>query len=802
MSRGRAAAAVAAFAALASACLGQTDFRCATHAQCGEPGSGAFCEVNGHCSVYDARCELSGRRYVEHAGSDSDTCVARSCEANAIASLVAGDTHACVRRVDGTVACWGRNDDGQLGDGSHTPSAAAVEVGGLDDTIAIAAGDRHTCAVRTGGAVVCWGADDTGQLGDGGGASRSIPTPVAGLANARAVAAGDDFSCALRNDGTVVCWGADDAGQLGDNGAAAGTRLPSPVIGLTAGVRSIAARGRHACALDEDDLVWCWGNNENGQLGDGTAISKPSPELVPDLTDVIAIATGRAHSCAATRIGGLRCWGDDADNQIAGTDSPADPVPIVGQATAVAAGDRHTCAIDRPDGAIYCFGANDMGQLGVPMTSGFPTRVGPFDVVRAIAAGGAFSCALTVDDAVFCWGDHRWGQLGMGGAVIRPTPVRVPDVVAATAVGAGGAHTCVVAPAADGSGVPGISCWGANQAGQLGDGMLVDSGKRVTTIRQLGATAVATGGAHTCAVTTANDGDLECWGQAGSGQLGLGSSPSATQDKPYPSQVSLFPGADPRVRVVAAGGAHTCVKAVASASLRCFGANDHGQLGSGSTMTGYGFVDATLGPSAAIAISVTAGAAHTCALDGSGGVWCWGRGDEGQVGDGERTDRLAPVMLALGPGVTPTAVVAGGAHSCALVSGGRVLCWGRGDEGQVATADKTDALVPTAVAGIDGAVAIAAGSAHTCIVTGDATARCWGANEHGQLGNGATADSAAAVEVAGLADVQRLTAGGAHTCALLGDGTVSCWGDDSIGQLGDHATLTAATPQLARIACR
>jgi alpha-tubulin suppressor-like RCC1 family protein len=294
---------------------------------------------------------------------------------------------------------------------------------------------------------------------------------------------------------------------------------------------------------------------------------------------------------------------------------------------------------------------------------------------------------------------------------------------------------------------------------------------------------------------------MECWGGAAAGQLGLGNTPPATQDKPYPSMVPLFDGANPRVRVIAAGGTHTCVKAVASASIRCFGANDHGQLG-GGPLPPYGYADATLGMGAATATSVTAGAAHTCALDTDGRVWCWGRGDEGQIGDGARGDRPAPTLLALGDGVTATDVAAGGAHSCALVTTGKVLCWGRGAEGQVASAGKTDVLTPTPVAGIEGALAIVTGGAHTCAIAADRGVLCWGANEHGQLGNGGTGDSETPVEVAGIADARALAAGGAHTCALRGDGTLSCWGDDSVGQLGDGATLIAATPQLARIACR
>ena len=136
--------------------------------------AGAFCEIDGRCSVPDGECP-SRRRYVHRAGGASDACVGVSCASNPIRTISGGGSHACLLRADGAVLCWGRNDDGQLGDGTRTPRSVPVRV--LDDAIALAAGERHTCAVRAGGTVACWGADDTGQLGDGGGTPTGSPRP-------------------------------------------------------------------------------------------------------------------------------------------------------------------------------------------------------------------------------------------------------------------------------------------------------------------------------------------------------------------------------------------------------------------------------------------------------------------------------------------------------------------------------------------------------------------------------------------------------------------------------------------------
>ena len=253
-------------------CLPQGDFRCHDHAAC---GGGASCEVDGRCSAADVRCP-SGRRYLAHEGDASSTCVGDSCAGDPLVEVAAGADHACARRRDGSVSCWGRNDDGQLGDGTRTPRALDVAVKDLAGAVSVAAGQRHTCAATSKGEVLCWGADDAGQLGDGGGPSRARPLAVAGISTALAVSAGEAFSCAVLTDGTVQCWGDNSLGQLGDGGDAKPDRLPTTVFALT-GVRALSGKWQHVCALRDDETLWCWGANSAGQLGDGSSWSKDEP---------------------------------------------------------------------------------------------------------------------------------------------------------------------------------------------------------------------------------------------------------------------------------------------------------------------------------------------------------------------------------------------------------------------------------------------------------------------------------------------------------------------------------------------
>ncbi len=790
----------------ATSCLGPGDFRCHAHGDCGPTTSNSFCEIDGRCSLPDLTCP-SRRRYREREGAASNACVGATCADNPVHAMAAGSSHACLLRDDGVVSCWGRNDDGELGDGTTTPHSLPTPVKGLTTAKAIATGESHSCAVLENGGVSCWGANDAGQLGSAGGASR-MPVAVPDVTGAIAVAAGAAFSCAVISDGTVRCWGDNSMGQLGDGGDATSGRRATPVFALT-GVRTLSAHWQHACATRDDETLWCWGDNSMGQLGDGSFTVRAQPVRALGLAAVTDVATGRAHTCAATRADGLFCWGNNNVGQL-GRDAPgpiALPtlVPIVTNPIAVAAGATHTCAI-RQGGATLCWGGNPSGQLGDGSLSTVPIPVpvvglGP---MTAIVAGGAFSCGRAADGATFCWGDDRYGELGLGTAMLRTRPARVVGIEKATSLAAGAAHTCVVA-GASGVGASAttsrVSCWGANQAGQLGDATMNDRAHPASIKGEIDATRLAAGRAHSCAVTS--DGALWCWGRAGSGQLG----PARNVDTPQPTPVAL--GGRALVSDAAAGDAYTCAT-LADHTALCFGANGDGQLGDGTTKDRPTPAAVLAGATALGAIdTLVAGAAHACARLTDGGLRCWGRGTDGQLGVGTTMSAALPLTPTLGNGAAAR-LAAGAAHTCAVDDNvGGVWCWGRGAEGQLGVGPvgvgqpvtDADTRAPLAVPGLANARALATGAAHTCAVTSDHTVLCWGANAFGELGDGTTTDRATPTPVVGLTEVEELAAGDAHTCARRTDGTTWCWGADTSGQLGDDAVLTHNTPQLARLAC-
>jgi alpha-tubulin suppressor-like RCC1 family protein len=605
------------------------------------------------------------------------------------------------------------------------------------------------------------------------------------------IAAGRDFSCVGVAGGGVSCWGDDSVGQLGDGNAAAGPHAPAAVAGLD-GITTLAAHWQHTCGLSGAGLLTCWGANSKGQIGDGSTTGPRPPTLINDpsasapLPMFSQVTTGKAHTCALAA-SDIYCWGDNGEGQInqTGLNAPVTtPTPIAGMVTDpiwVAAGGQHTCAVSTV-GHVACWGADDSGQ-----------HDGTIDNASQVFAGAAFSCALAGDGALFCWGDNHFGQLAIGGDTVRPTPAPVSNLAHVGAFAAGGAHNCATAD--DAEGAPALFCWGANGSGQLGNGSLTDAPdvtRISTTLQPIG---IAAGGAHTCAFPA--DKELRCWGWGASGQLGL--APGSDRVITVPTIKDLVPpvGGD-GVFAVATGAAHTCVGATISASVLCFGLDIDGQLGDGQMVAG--------GPDPVASFlgkpkQLVAGDAHTCALDGAGLIWCWGRGDEGQLGDGNGAGHASPTMVALGNGAgAADAIAAGAAHTCAL-AGDRVLCWGRNAEGQLGAPQAAPLLAPQPVSGLRPAQAIATGGHHTCAIVDDATVACWGANESGQLGNGDTTSANAPMPVVGLTQVDGIVAGGAHSCAHRTDGTVWCWGANTSGQLGDGVVLASGQRLLARVAC-
>lgn len=288
-----------------------------------------------------------------------------------IASIDSGEAFTCIQTDFGALYCWGRNTEGQLGDGTSVMSPTPVAVGGLDGTVeSFSAGRQHLCAQLTGGSLRCWGDNLTGQLGDGTNLNRATPTAVSGLSEAiSSVASGFDHTCAVSNSGNVFCWGDNTFGQLGDDGVSIDSNVPTAVVGISGDAAGVAAGGYHNCVWTTAGALLCWGDNFYGQLGNAIFEDHLIPTAVAGLGGAVQAAdAGDSFTCGLLLSGELQCWGENLDGQL-GDGTTVDrtapvTVSVLGDSVVeIGLGQFHACA-ETDLGEGYCWGDNSFGQLG------------------------------------------------------------------------------------------------------------------------------------------------------------------------------------------------------------------------------------------------------------------------------------------------------------------------------------------------------------------------------------------------------------------------------------------------------
>ena len=334
---------------------------------------------------------------------------------NPTIKIAAGVSHSLALKEDGTVWACGRNERGQLGDGTNVNQTNPVQVLNLTNVKNLAAGSYHNFAIKEDGTVWSWGYNQYGELGDGTTTLRSTPVQISNLTNVNILAAGDHHSLCLKKDGTVWAWGSNYYGQLGD-GTTTQKSTPVQVTNLT-NVKNLAAGYFHSLALKEDGTVWAWGNNNNGQLGDGTSSHKSTPVQVSNLSTVKTLAAGSSHSLALKEDGTVWAWGWNHFGQLGDGTNTQKITPVqVSNLTNVkklAVLYSHSLAL-KEDWTVWAWGWNNDGQVGDGTTirKSTPVQVSNLINVKALAAGYSHSLALKEEGTIWAWGSNEYGQLG------------------------------------------------------------------------------------------------------------------------------------------------------------------------------------------------------------------------------------------------------------------------------------------------------------------------------------------------------------------------------------------------------
>ena len=771
-----------------------------------------------------------------------------------VASISSGAHHTCALK-DNHVYCWGSGLSGQLGYSQSTDSSYPIAIEGnngiLNEVKQVQSGHSYSCALTFSGEVLCWGRGSHGQLGHGSNADSSRPVNVLSpdgndtLQHIKEISLGNSHACALTEDHEVRCWGDGKNGRLG-NGRSQNLNIPVKVVSAKGNpitdINQISAGRSHTCAL-KNDQINCWGKGSYGRLGNGDNKNSYIPtgvvEVSPKKTQhyhhslIEKLSAGNEHTCVVQDIGDVLCWGKGSYGRLGnGSSDRNTPIKVMSiianyiapdKSIQVSAGGEHTCAVR--DNQAFCWGRGNHGQLGtgdnlnhslIPIAVVSPTSQEKLNNIHQISTGDQHTCVLNNDREVLCWGYGGNGQLGQGSY----TNTNIPHPVVNTnglgvldnieQISLGGDHSCALK--VDGR----ILCWGKGLKGQLGHGsneksnipVLITSSDGETLV---GFEQVSSGDSHTCALKY--NGEVLCWGKGGDGRLG--NADSANQNSNTPVQAIAND-----VEQIDVGKYHSCAL-MGDGTVFCWGLGSHGQLGHNSykssnipqivkDMNGQRFLRDIK--------QISGGGIHTCALKLNGKIFCWGNGDNGQLGNNLNSASKRPTLVVARSGaITPfkrgearvsEKISVGNSYACAVKENKTVLCWGYGGNGQLGNGQNSQSRTSVVVLNHTGngplteIKQISSGPDHTCGVKKSSKVLCWGEGDSGQLGNGEYDNSNIPVfvrNIDGVGDlrgVQQVSTGYEHTCALKKNRTVLCWGGGSSGKLGNGAKNSSSLPVL------
>lgn len=652
-------------------------------------------------------------------------------------NIACGQSSTITLRTDGTMWSWGNNSYGQLGDGTLVNKVTPTNI--FPPTVVVlpwanissARDSNNSIATKINGTLWTWGSNSNSQLGDGTSVDKNYPIQIGTSTTWNTVACGYAFYAALQNDGTLWTWGINYYGQLGD-GTTTSRSVPT-LVNTSNKWSSISCCSGNMFAINKaDNTLWAWGNNDNGQLGNGdsTAIAQLLPVQIGTATWA-HISCNFLYTSGIQTNGTMWVWGTTSgglDGNGANNTYQYSPVQVgtLTTWTSVSSGSSVIFGI-QSNNSLWVWGTNQYGEAGTGSSSSIyplPIRVGS-STWKNISICNDFVAAINLDGTLYRWGwdrnngtklttpsqqqpsintwtdiscgtnfflatqaniiwgfgDNSTGQLGNGTNINNSSLAvcSMPNTYQWAVLSSGYIHSAAVDAAGS------LYTWGSNSMGEIGDG---------TTVRKVIPTLIPTGTAykwasvgcgayHTMAVQT--DGTLWAWGYNINGQLGLGDS----TNRNVPVQVGTLT----TWKYVKGGALHT-VALKTDGTLWSWGSNVYGQLGSGQVSGGNSSTDTAIPVQVGTLTtwaSIASGQNHVIATQTNGTLWSWGLNASGQVGDGTFVNKVSPTSLALPPSATWVLLAAGQQFSAATDTNGALWTWGSNDGGQLANGDTTKA---------------------------------------------------------------------------------------------------------------
>jgi alpha-tubulin suppressor-like RCC1 family protein len=395
-----------------------------------DPNTGRLAGVPLEAGSFKAMFGLSDAAW--GSGLRSMTITVGDTRAQPLAtSIFAGSAHTCALTDAGDLFCWGANSSGQLGTGDKSSSSVARPVVGLPAGVTgVAAGTSHTCALLLSGDVYCWGDNSSGELGFGNREDSLTPIRARLPGRAVSVSAGFQRTCAVVDDGDVYCWGNNLDGALGD-ASEEDRSLPTRVEGLPSRATDVRTGSFYSCAATASSELWCWGNLLS-QMGRKPVAPLGRPQRLEGVKKVRSVAISQIHACATTQAQPIVCWGENGDGNLGNGPGPGSAIPQAvtdfrTPVQSVTIGDSLSCALTA-DSDVQCWGAGIAAVSGRSPEVHYTRAVeidGLDGGVKGVAAGDNHVCALTMGGQVLCWGSNTDGELGDATTTTRARPVRV-----------------------------------------------------------------------------------------------------------------------------------------------------------------------------------------------------------------------------------------------------------------------------------------------------------------------------------------------------------------------------------------